>query len=103
MPIEPPFPSSNLSPRQAPHYFYYEMSPADNFGLFINILSLIDVFLRLLIWFLPCTQVQELVKMLQTAKTSAERAADVGLDIGDIRGELQRSALATPSYNCPQI
>lgn len=103
MPIEPPFPSSNLSPRQAPHYFYYEMSPADNFGLFINILSLIDVFLRLLVWFLPRTQVQELVKMLQTAKTAAERAADMGLDVGGLSRELQRSALAAHSYNCSQI
>lgn len=65
------------------------MSPVDNFGLIINILSLIDVFL----WLLPRTQVKELVKVLQMAKTGAEKVVDMGLDVVGIKEELQRSAL----------
>lgn len=61
-PSDTPVSLSKFGPRQAAPYFYYAMSPADNFGLFINIISLIDVFFRLLAWLLPHAQVEELGK-----------------------------------------
>lgn len=38
-------------------------------------------------------QVKELVKVLQMAKTGAEKVVDMGLDVVGIKEELQRSAL----------